>query len=111
MLEAKATRRTDFSSKVAGFQAPPSGWFWAPLNNKEAAPTLLLHGTKDRCVSHEQSVSFYNRLRECGVHSEIELYEGKPHAWFNREPDRTRVLRRIERFLVSRFRLDQGRPR
>ena len=71
--------------------------------HKGAPPTLLLHGTEDRCVSHEQSVAFCKRLRECSVHAEIELYQGKPHAWFNREPDRTQVLRRIERFLVSQF--------
>lgn len=74
--------------------------------HKGVPPTLLLHGTEDRCVSYEQSVAFCSRSKECGVHSEIELYEGKPHAWFNREPNRTIVLRRIERFLVSQFDLD-----
>ncbi len=70
--------------------------------------TLLLHGTEDRCVSHEQAVAFHNRLKEVGVHSELELYEGKPHAWFNKEPDRTKTLKRMERFLVSQFGLGKG---
>ncbi|UCD30587.1 MAG: alpha/beta hydrolase [Planctomycetota bacterium] len=73
--------------------------------HKDCPPTLLLHGTKDGCVSHKQSIAFYNRLREVGVHSEIEIYEGKPHAWFNREPDRTITLKRMEQFLVSQFKL------
>lgn len=66
-------------------------------------PVLLLHGTEDRCVSHEQSVAFHERLREAGVHSELEIYAGKPHAWFNSEPDRSVTTRRVERFLVERF--------
>jgi acetyl esterase/lipase len=65
--------------------------------------SLLLHGTVDRCVSHEQSVANHEALLEQGVHSEIEIYEGKPHAWFNREPDRTICYERMEQFLVTRF--------
>ena len=66
-------------------------------------PALLLHGTVDKCVSHEQSLAFCQRLIEHGVHAEIEIYQGKPHAWFNREPDRTAVYHRIEQFLASQF--------
>ena len=68
-------------------------------------PVLLLHGTEDQCVSHEQSIAFHNRLREHGVHSELEIYGGKPHAWFNKEPDRTVTYKRMEKFIVSRFNL------
>jgi len=70
--------------------------------------TLLLHGTEDRCVSHEQAVAFFNRLKKVGVHAELEIYEGKAHAWFNQEPDRTKTLKRMEKFLVSRFGLEGG---
>jgi acetyl esterase/lipase len=73
--------------------------------HKDVPPTLLLHGTEDKCVSHEQSIAFCNRLREVGVHAEIEIYEGKPHAWFNNEPDRTITTKRMEEFIVSQFRL------
>jgi len=76
--------------------------------DSKTAPTLLLHGTEDKCVSHEQAVAFHNRLKEVGVHSELELYEGKPHAWFNKEPDRTQTVKRMERFLVSQFELDKS---
>ena len=60
---------------------------------------------KDKCVSHEQSVAFLEQLKKVGVGGELELYEGKGHAWFNFEPDRTTTLERMEKFLVSRFRL------
>jgi acetyl esterase/lipase len=73
--------------------------------HEQVPPVLLLHGTHDLCVSHEQSLAFRDRCLEKGVHAEAEIYQGKPHAWFNREPDRTIVLRRIEEFLVRQFRL------
>jgi dipeptidyl aminopeptidase/acylaminoacyl peptidase len=76
--------------------------------NKNTPPTLLLHGTEDKCVSHEQSLAFCKKLKEVGVHAEVELYEGKPHAWFNKEPDRTITLKRMEKFLVSQFRLSKN---
>jgi len=69
----------------------------------ETPPALLLHGTEDRCVSHEQSIAYAKALKAKGVHAEVELYEGKPHAWFNNEPDRTIVLHRMEKFLVEQF--------
>ncbi|MHC4442507.1 MAG: alpha/beta hydrolase fold domain-containing protein [Planctomycetota bacterium] len=73
--------------------------------HKDCPPTLLLHGTKDGCVSHQQSIAFAKRLKEVGVHAEVEIYKDKPHAWFNREPDRTICLKRMEKFLVEQFKL------
>ena len=73
--------------------------------HKDVPPVLLLHGTEDRCVSHKQSLAFRDECLKKGVHAEAEIYEGKPHAWFNREPDRAIVMRRIEEFLVEQFKL------
>lgn len=67
----------------------------------DTCPTLLLHGTEDNCVSHEQSVAFHKRLLESGVRGEIEIYQGKPHGWFNNEPDRSETYERMRRFLVD----------
>lgn len=67
----------------------------------DTPPTLLLHGTEDLCVSHEQSIAYAEALKAVGVHAEVEIYEGKPHAWFNKEPDRTVCYERMERFLVE----------
>jgi acetyl esterase/lipase len=69
-------------------------------------PVLLLHGTHDLCVSYQQSLAFRDRCLEHGVHAEAEIYPKKPHAWFNREPDRTVVLKRIETFLIEQFDLE-----
>jgi acetyl esterase/lipase len=71
--------------------------------HKDTPPVLLMHGTEDLCVSHEQAIAFHEKLKSFGIHSEIEIYEGKPHAWFNNEPDRTITLKRMEKFLVDQF--------
>lgn len=71
----------------------------------DTPPALLLHGTEDLCVSHEQSLAYADALRSKGVHAEVEIYQGKPHAWFNKEPDRTICYDRMERFLVEQFAL------
>lgn len=73
--------------------------------HKYVPPVLLLHGMVDKCVSHDQSIAFYNRLNAVGGHAEIALYNDKPHAWFNNEPDRTITVERMERFLVEQFNL------
>lgn len=68
-------------------------------------PILFLHGTEDLCVSHEQAFAFHRKMLEMGNYSEVEIYEGKPHAWFNIEPDKTITIKRMEKFLVEQFNL------
>jgi dipeptidyl aminopeptidase/acylaminoacyl peptidase len=79
-------------------QLSPMTWAGAGM-----PPTLLLHGDDDACVPHGQSVAFHERLRRAGVPTELEVYPGKGHGWFNREPDHAAVLARVERFLVNSF--------
>jgi acetyl esterase/lipase len=70
---------------------------------KETPPMLFLHGDQDRCVSHEQALAMVRRLDELGVPAEAEIYPGKPHAWFNKDPDWKITIRRVEPFLVEHF--------
>lgn len=47
-------------------------------------PFLLIHGTKDAAVPHEQSVLMCAKLKEFGNHCEVFRVEGAPHgvgAW------------------------------
>ena len=76
--------------------------------HEDVPSMLLLHGTGDTCVSCAQSVAFHEKLRSVGVCSEIELYEGEPHGWFNHEPDRTITTERMERFLIEQFDLREN---
>ena len=71
----------------------------------DVPPVLLLHGTRDKCVSHYQSLTFYYRLRALGVAAEVEVYEDKPHGWFNHEPDRAKTIERMEQFLTRHFKV------
>jgi len=69
----------------------------------ETPPMLLLHGGADTTIPGEQSVALHEKLLSLGVHSELEIYPGKGHGWFNHAPDFAVVLKRMEAFLVERF--------
>jgi len=55
---------------------------WQPLwhVDREAPPSLLLHGLEDRLVSPAETVRLRNALVRHGVHVEMELYSGRSHA-------------------------------
>ena len=55
----------------------------SPLNwvTPSAAPTLILHGTDDKYVAHEQGVWMRDRLKSCGVHVEMLTLEGAGHGF------------------------------
>lgn len=72
---------------------------------KNTPPMLFLHGDQDRCVSHEQALAMVKRLTELKVPAEIEIYEGKQHAWFNMDPDWRITIERVEPFLKKYFQL------
>ncbi len=69
----------------------------------ETPPMLLLHGGADTTIPCEQSVALHEKLLSLGVRSELEIYPGKGHGWFNRAPDFAEVLTRMEAFLVAGF--------
>ncbi len=73
--------------------------------HEDVPPILFLHGTVDLCVSHEQALAFQKKMEEFGNYSEVQLYPGKPHAWFNNEPDKTTTIKRMEKFIVDQFNL------
>ena len=51
------------------------------------APTLLVHGTLDQMVPHEQSVAHHGVLDEAGVPNRLELVEGADHGFFGGDVD------------------------
>ena len=60
-------------------------------------PCLILHGTVDALVPVQQSITFYHKLKEAGVYTELYLLEGANHGddlFFQDE-----MIERIERFL------------
>lgn len=55
----------------------------SPLNwvTPAAAPTLILHGTEDKYVAHEQGVWMRDRLKGAGVDVEMLTLEGAGHGF------------------------------
>lgn len=62
----------------------------SPLNwvTPAAAPTLLLHGTEDKYVAHEQAVWMRDRLQACGVQVEMLTLEGAGHGFKGADADK-----------------------
>ncbi len=52
--------------------------FWATPN---AAPTLIVHGTKDDHVAYEQATWMADRLKACAVEVELLTLEGAGHGF------------------------------
>jgi len=75
--------------------------------HKDCPPMLFLHGTRDSCVSHEQSVAMVKRLKELNIPTKVELYEGRPHAWFNKPADLEITMDRVEPFLDKHFSVER----
>lgn len=70
--------------------------------NADSPPMLFLHGDQDH-FPHKQSIAMTERLKDNGVAAEVEIYPGKGHAWFNREPDLEITTKRIAKFLEKHF--------
>jgi acetyl esterase/lipase len=54
----------------------------------DAAPTLCIHGTKDRYVAHEQAVWIVDRLKAADVEAELLTLEGAGHGFRGKDADR-----------------------
>jgi acetyl esterase/lipase len=70
--------------------------------NSKSPPMLLLHGDKD-IYPHQQSVQMAERLQYFKVPAEVEIYPGKPHAWFNHGADLEITTKRMAEFVVKHF--------
>lgn len=55
--------------------------------NDATAPTLLVHGTLDQVVPHQQSIAYHGALDEAGVPNKLELVEGADHGFFGGDID------------------------
>jgi len=60
---------------------------FSPILNipaKNSPAVILFHGTNDVTISHEQSVQFAEAVEKAGGRSELHLYQGYGHGFFNR---------------------------
>lgn len=58
---------------------------YSPMHHvgAETPPALVMHGTADTAVHHENSVEFVEKVKRGGGRAEIVLYPGQRHGFFN----------------------------
>ena len=73
---------------------------YSPVHHVSARTpsTLIMHGTADTAVHHENSVAFAEAVRRRGGHAEVVLYPGQRHGFFN-DACFDRTTREMVRFL------------
>jgi acetyl esterase/lipase len=64
------------TARLRHIQASPLNWV-----TPNAAPTLIVHGTQDNYVAHEQGVWLADRLKACGVEVQLLSLEGAGHGF------------------------------
>lgn len=74
----------------------------SPMHNLDSKtpPTIVFLGTKDRLIPVATAEKYRDTMTEVGVRSELFLYEGQPHGFFNKAKyDET--VKEMDRFLTS----------
>lgn len=56
--------------------------------NPNAAPTLIIHGTKDAYVHYEQALLLYERLKSSATQVELVTLEGAGHGFSGKDAER-----------------------
>jgi acetyl esterase/lipase len=88
----------DFDPKLAESVSPMAHI------SPDDAPTLLVHGTRDRLVPRQHSERLAKALREAGVSTELLILEGAGHGFVGRQAQQAEqaVVDWFERHLLDR---------
>lgn len=62
-------------------------------------PTIIFHGSTDRTVPIETVQDYAAKVKELGGTCELSVFEGRDHAFFNKEPDVWETLKQADAFL------------
>jgi len=75
---------------------------FSPMHNltKKTPPTITFLGTKDKLIPVSTAREFRKRMNTLGVRSDLHLYEGQPHGFFNKAKYYETTLE-TDRFLSS----------
>ena len=74
----------------------------SPMHNldQKTPPTIVFLGTKDRLIPVATAEKYRDTMKKAGVRSELFLYEGQPHGFFNKAKyDET--VKEMDAFLTS----------
>ena len=66
--------------------------------DRNSAPLLLLHGTKDTLVPMAQSEILLKKYQQAGAAVELVKFEDAPHGFWNRDPGFSDVMKRSVAF-------------
>ena len=79
----------------------------SPMHNitKDTPPTVVFLGTKDRLIPVKTAEDYRKLMEDAGVRSDLHLYEGQPHGFFNhrggKNPSYNLTVIEADRFLAS----------
>ena len=79
----------------------------SPAHNvtKDDPPAVVFLGTKDSLIPVATAERFQARMRALGLKSDLHLYEGQPHGFFNESKGGAEIfldtIRKMDRFLVE----------
>ena len=68
--------------------------------SENSPPTTVLLGTKDRLIPVATAKKFKRMMEDAGVRSDLHLYEGQPHGFFNKARFYETLLE-ADKFLTS----------
>lgn len=74
----------------------------SPMHNisQTTPPTIVFLGTKDKLIPVATAKEYQKRMKMVGVQSDLHLYDGQPHGFFNKTKFKETVIE-MDKFLVS----------
>ena len=102
----------DNSSKGYGYDRVKDYWKdFSPMHNlsKSTPPTTVFLGTNDKLIPVATGKSFQSKMKELGCRSELHLYDGKPHGFFNSGESFVDTVEKMDLFLAS-LKYIEGKP-
>lgn len=103
-LSVMSERRKKSASKLNLGVEPK---FFSPYNyiNDKTPPTIIFHGKNDTTIDPKTVVLFNQKMKKFGNNSELYLYEGKTHGFFNYGLEHNGpfvdTMRKVDDFLVN----------
>ena len=75
----------------------------SPMHNltEQTPPTVVFLGTEDHLIPAETAKDYQRRMQALGIRSELYLYEGEKHGFFNQDEMCQETIEEMDRFLVS----------
>ncbi len=70
--------------------------------SKDTAPTLIVHGDKDKLVPIQQAEIFIAKLKEAGVPAELVVKKGAAHGWPRMDRDITILGDWFDKYLLQK---------